>query len=68
MHKKFYSSHCFFFFVVCLFVCFFFFCFFFLFFQIQIFLLFPIVKLNANYAEIVREGNFEAAFRQVHFF
>ena len=37
----------------------------------QIFPLFPIVKMNANYAEICRIGNLEADFEQVpfvHFF
>ena len=41
------------------------------FFKNQIFSLFPIVKMNANYAEICREGNLEADFQQVlhvHFF
>ena len=36
-----------------------------------IFLLFPIVKMNENYAEICRVGNLEADFQQVlliHFF
>ena len=31
----------------------------------QIFSLFPIVKMNANYEEICRVGNFEADFQQV---
>ena len=31
----------------------------------QIFSLFPIVKMNANYAEICRVGNLEADFQQV---
>ena len=31
----------------------------------RIFSLFPIVKMNANYAEICRIGNLEADFRQV---
>ena len=31
----------------------------------QIFLLFPMVKMNANYAEICRVGNLEADFQQV---
>ena len=31
----------------------------------QIFSLFPIVKMTANYAEINRVGNFEADFQQV---
>ena len=37
----------------------------------QIFSLFPIVKTNANYAEICRIGNLESNFQQVplvHFF
>ena len=37
----------------------------------QIFSLFPIVKMNANYEEICRVGNLEADFQQVllvHFF
>ena len=37
----------------------------------QIFSLFPIVKMNANYAEICRVGNLEADFQQpllIHFF
>ena len=54
MHKKFYSSH------------------WFLkihsshwFLKIQIVSLFPIVKMDANYAEICRVGNLEADFQQV---
>ena len=50
---------------------FFFFFFFFFFFLNQIFSLFLIVKINANYAEICRVGNLEADFQQVllvHFF
>ena len=42
-----------------------------LFLKNQIFSLFPIVKMNANYAEICRLGNLEADFQQVpivHFF
>ena len=31
----------------------------------QIFSLFPIVKMNANHAEICRVGNLEADFQQV---
>ena len=31
----------------------------------QVFSLFPIVKMNANYAEICRVGNLEADFQQV---
>ena len=31
----------------------------------QIFSLFPIVKMNENYAEICRVGNLEADFQQV---
>ena len=31
----------------------------------QIFSLFPIVKMNANYAEICNEGKLEADFQQV---
>ena len=31
----------------------------------QIFSLFPIVKMNANFAEICRVGNLEADFQQV---
>ena len=31
----------------------------------QIFSLFPIVKMNANYAEICRVGNLEPGFQQV---
>ena len=31
----------------------------------QIFSLFPIVKMTANYAEIYRVGNFEEDFQQV---
>ena len=31
----------------------------------QIYLLFPIVRMNANYAEICRVGNLEADFQQV---
>ena len=31
----------------------------------QIFSLFPIVKMNANFAEIWRVGNLEADFQQV---
>ena len=31
----------------------------------QIFSLFPIVKMNANYEEICMVGNFEADFQQV---
>ena len=31
----------------------------------QRFSLFPIVKMNVNYAEICREGNLEADFQQV---
>ena len=31
----------------------------------RIFLLFPIVKMNANFAEICRVGNLEADFQQV---
>ena len=41
------------------------------FFLNQIFSLFPIVKMNSNYAEICRVGNLEADFQQVllvHFF
>ena len=37
----------------------------------QVFSLFPMVKMNANYAEICRVGNLEADFQQVplvHFF
>ena len=37
----------------------------------QIYIIFPIVILNANYAEIGRVGNLEADFQQVtlvHFF
>ena len=37
----------------------------------QVFSLFPIVKMSANYAEICRVGNLEADFQQVplvHFF
>ena len=37
----------------------------------QIFSLFPIVKMNANYAEICRVGNLEADFQHIllaHFF
>ena len=34
----------------------------------QIFSLFPIVKTNANYAEICRVGNLEAEFQQVLLF
>ena len=37
----------------------------------QIFSLFPIVKMNANYAETCRVGNLEVDFQQVlrvHFF
>ena len=33
----------------------------------QIFSLFPIVKMNANYAEICRVGNLKADFQQVRF-
>ena len=33
--------------------------------KIQIFSLFPIVKMNANYAEICRVGYLEADFLQV---
>ena len=39
--------------------------------KIKIFSLFPIVKMNANYAEICSVGNLEAGFQQVllvHFF
>ena len=36
-----------------------------LFFKNQIFSLFPIVKMNANYSEICRVGNLEADFQQV---
>ena len=31
----------------------------------QIFSFFPIVKMNANYAEIYKAGNLEADFQQV---
>ena len=31
--------------------------------EVYLFSLFPIVKMNANYAEICRVGNFEADFR-----
>ena len=31
----------------------------------QVFSLFPIVKMNVNYAEICRVGNLEADFQQV---
>ena len=34
----------------------------------QTFSLFPIVKMNANYVEICRVGNFEADFQQVLLF
>ena len=33
--------------------------------KIKYFLLFPIVKMIANYAEILRVGNLEADFQQV---
>ena len=33
--------------------------------KIQIFSLFPIVKMNVNFAEICRVGNLEADFQQV---
>ena len=33
----------------------------------QIFSLFPIIKMNANFAEICRVGNLEADFQQVPF-
>ena len=45
--------------------------FFFCFFLNQIFLFFPMVKTNANYAEICKIGKLEADFQQVslvHFF
>ena len=38
-----------------------------LFFKQQIFLLLPLVKMNANYAEICWVGNLEADFQQVPF-
>ena len=44
---------------------FFFFFFFFLTFFYQIFSLFPIVKMNANYVEICRVSDLEADFQQV---
>ena len=34
----------------------------------QIFSLFPLVKMNANYAEICRLGNLEANFQQFRLF
>ena len=64
-------------FILAIFFFFFFFFFFFLFclfvvvFLNQIFPLSPIVKLNANYAELCRVGNLEADFQYVplvHFF
>ena len=39
--------------------------------KIKYFHFLPILKMNANYAEICKVGNFEAAFQQVllvHFF
>ena len=62
MHKKALFNHCFFFFFF-----FFFFCLFGLFVflnQINIFIS-SRSKMDANYAEICRVGNFEAAFQQV---
>ena len=37
-------------------------------FKNQIFSLFPLVKMNANYTEIGRVGNLEADFQQVSIF